>query len=193
MQNKIVVLFLLILIVVSILLYPLWGVQLFLWSSLFLFVRNYRHVIKPESDKFFIDLIGFSYPLLEIIVKIFIIFSIIPYSWFWLNRVEHFIFSMFMTLLLFPFFARFVAKIKLWPVLLMIASIVLLMGTVNEIFEYVLRVVLHFQSAQSAIFYGDTILDLATNIVGLTFGCLLLYLKDRGYFEQVHTKKSQSR
>ncbi len=193
MQNKIVVLLLIILIILSVLLYPLWGVQLFLWSVLFLFIRHYRYVIKPESDKFFIDLIGFSYPLMEILVKIFIIFNIIPYSWFWLNRVEHFIFSMFMTLLLYPFFARFVPRIKLWPVLLMISSIVLLMGTVNEIFEYMLRVLLHFQSAQSAIFYGDTILDLATNIVGLSFGCVLLYLKEWGYFEQLHAKKSRSR
>jgi len=183
MNNKFVGFCLITLIIVSLLLYPLWGLQLIFWSLLFVYIREKLYLRKtPRADTFFLDLIGFGYPLLEIVIKVFIIFNVIPYSWFWLNRFEHIFFSMFMTLLLFPLFVG--TKRKPADYLLKIAAVVLFAGTMNEVFEFVVRSMQAGYSLRSGIYYSDTVYDEVMNIVGLFLGILLIRLKEQGIIKR---------
>jgi hypothetical protein len=189
MTAKLITIILLALTLFSLILYPLWGVQLCLWSALYLFIRQKSY---PEGGSKNFDLIGIGYPVIETVIKLAIIYDFVPYSWFILNRIEHIAFGLFMSLLLFPAFAR--AKPRTFPEnLLLVSSLVLLAGTLNEIIEYAVRIFLSNFEFRSRLYYTDTIYDLVMNLVGIALALGILFFRQKHSGVEQGRKRAQKR
>lgn len=144
----------------------IWLIPVTLWLVIFTFTERNQTRIK---------ILGFGYPLIETIIKIIINFNLIPYSWNILNRVEHFFFSICLTFL-FWYLLRFNHKQELpkYQKWLLLIGMVVIVGNINEFWEYLLRVITGSTSmAKFSVYYWDTIYDLFFNflaaIVASTF------------------------
>jgi len=168
-----------ILLILSLLIFRTFTFLLIIWISIFLIsilTKSIRNLSKNQKRIYF--LIIFLYPLIEEIIKFFIDFNIIPYSWHWLNRLEHFFASFSFVYLFSPFYIKYLKNQPFAFSLVFIIGLVTIIGVGNEIFEYFIRVYLNLQSrAMKIIYYYDTIIDLIVNLFGALFGGILILLK----------------
>lgn len=163
--KKIILVYLALLIPTSLLLYPLWGIQLLLWSGLFYIITNNKwDQLLPAklAQAFFITAI--IYPALELLIKFAIIYNFIPYSWIILNRIEHSLFGFAMFFLLLPITYK-LAKKEIFLAAFVSFLLVNLIGNLNEIFEFALRSYWAMQS-RFASYYSDTVIDIIMNALG---------------------------
>lgn len=167
---------------------PLWLVVLSVWLSVGFYIKI-KKLDEPlsglEQKTFNYILLG--YPFVETFLKFMIEKNVIPYSWFWLNRLEHIIFSMVIGILLLPFLKKTLSKLNMWEGLLYFVGIVVLIGNLNEFFEYGIRMFITNITNKTVLsaFYWDTIYDLAINVLGAVLGFILVKI--------IENKKSEKK
>lgn len=163
--KAIILIYLALLIPTSIVFYPLWGVQLFLWSSLFFVIttNKWEQLLPAKLTKAFF-IVAVVYPALECLIKFAIIYNLIPYSWIILNRIEHSLFSFAMLIILMPITYKF-AKKGLMLATFISFLLVNLIGNLNKIFEFAIRSYWAMQSRFGA-YYSDTVIDIIMNFLG---------------------------
>ncbi|HLP90595.1 MAG TPA: hypothetical protein VK184_18685 [Nostocaceae cyanobacterium] len=145
-----------------------WVVMVVIWFGLFFIFRWQNLEAKLSDSEHFIYLTTvLVYPLLGSWIKWMIEKNIIPYSWFWLNRLEHFSWALAVVILLLPLFIDIWKISNWWQNLILILGLVCLLGNINEFLEYFLRAnskTINYQLL--AIYYQDTIYDMIMNIIG---------------------------
>lgn len=115
------------------------------------------------------------YPVVETWVKWMMIENVIPNSWFWLNRVEHFCWAVAIVIIFLPLFTDVYKQLKWWYNLVFTISFICLLGNLNEFLEYFIRLNLNLTNdRQFAAYYWDTIYDMMMNIIGGLTGFLIL-------------------
>ncbi|WP_407571267.1 hypothetical protein [Deinococcus altitudinis] len=122
----------------------------------------------PYQRVWWTALVGF--PVWEYALKFMIIRDVIPYSWFWLNRLEHLGWMASLLLLLTPACRRIWLLPSPFP-LLFVLGLGGLIGNLNEFFEYALRLIWH--TAGGSVWYSDTLLDMMTNVPGALLAFLI--------------------
>lgn len=176
--KKLILVYFLLLIPFSLVLYPLWGVQLLLWAGLFLFIT--RNKLETHLDKRFEKLFYFVsivYPAIEIVIKIIILYNLIPYSWMVLNRIEHGLFSFCMFFILLPISYRFAKRDLIIAGLLNFLAVNLI-GNLNEVFEFGIRLFWNLEG-RFAAYYSDTLIDMIMNMLGSGLAWVLIPLQVR--------------
>jgi len=177
-MNKSLKIILLILVLAFILIpgyfvFPFMSVMLFVWTLMIFLAKKYGYInqLKEYEKKSYLITIV-TYPILETFIKWMIIGNVIPYSWFWLNRLEHFLASLSIGILFYPFLKQTLRKLNTWECLIFWVCFVNMIGVGNEIFEYVIR---HYMGIyEQPLYYLDTIHDMTTNIFGALTGFFIL-------------------
>ncbi len=133
-----------------------------------------------KKEQLIWKLIIVLYRIFETFMKFMIVNEIIPGSWNVINRIEHFIFSVILPLALLPIIKQTIKKLHFFELIIFIVGIVLVFGTLNELWEYFLRVRMGLTSASYfSVYYWDTIFDMGVNLVGgIVSICLLYYIKE---------------
>lgn len=120
------------------------------------------------------------FPIVETWLNWMIQKNIVPYSWFWLNRLEHLCSSVGVTIILLPIYINIWHSLKWWQSLVFILGLVCLIGNLNEFFEYFLRVCCKaINYGKFAVYYSDTIYDMGVNLIGGLIGFLIVKLNVR--------------
>jgi hypothetical protein len=170
----------------SLWLYPTWGLMLGVWFGLVFFIIYKKLVLPLPRWQQLVFLLNASlYPLLETCIKIMINENVIPYSWFWLNRLEHGLFSFCLTILVLPLFWKEHQSFSVWKQGCMVVGIVIIIGNLNEFLEYLVRIVSGLTTSDRfAVYYWDTIYDLMLNLMGsvIAFGLYLWATHSRKSF-----------
>ncbi|MBN2015653.1 hypothetical protein JW766_02370 [Candidatus Dojkabacteria bacterium] len=177
MEKLIPLLFIASFILAGYTIFPTMSLLLIIWFGLFFLARHRkldRKLNKKEAKFYYIVI--FTYPLLEGIIKLLIVQNIIPGSWFWLNRVEHFLSAIAIEALFYPLLKPTILKLNQKEAFIFVVSTVVLIGNFNEFFEYAIRLQLKLtDAARFSAYYWDTIYDMAINILGASTGFLLLW------------------
>jgi len=106
--------------------------------------------------------------------------KVIPYSWFWLNRLEHFCWSLAVVIIFLPIFIDIWKTLTWWQNLTFAIGLVCILGNLNEFFEYFLRSRSSVTNYRLfAAFYWDTIYDMMINMMGGFVGFVVLKLKTK--------------
>ncbi|GGR04757.1 hypothetical protein [Deinococcus ruber] len=110
------------------------------------------------------------FPIWEFVIKWMVQHNVIAYSWWWLNRLEHFGWMASLLLVLLPIYQRL---FRLgWPAaLLFVLGLGSSIGNLNEFWEFGLR--LQAGTAGRGVLYLDTILDMLTNVPGALLAFLI--------------------
>ena len=135
--------------------------------------KNYLNNLDPNQLKLWI-FIFYGYPLIETIIKIFIYFNIIPYSYDALNIAEHAFWAFCMTIYLLPFFK---SKSNFGIIhAIALLGIVILIGNINEFVELAIRMAVFRKTTAEywSLAYFDTMRDLLMNIAGSSLGIAFL-------------------
>lgn len=160
----------LVLMTFGLLVFHFWLVVIGGWAALVIASRllNLHADLPPRLQKLILYT-AIIYPLVETIIKLTIDLGGDQPWTIWLNRVEHFGFSLFIGFILLPYLYKPMQKIS-WPyqALLWIGAIVIL-GNFNEFVEYYIRTAFGMQELFSK-YYPDTIHDLIVNILGASAG-----------------------
>lgn len=150
--------------------------MLSIWFGIF-FVFRKTSLEKQLSEKerqLYLNTI-WIYPLVETSLKWMIEKNVIPYSWFWLNRLEHFSWAIAVGIIFLPAYADISKKLKWWQNLILVTSLVCLLGNLNEFLEYFVRVKANLTDDKHfAVYYWDTIYDMMMNMMGGFVGFLVL-------------------
>lgn len=150
----------------------LWLIPVICWLILSLFVPR-------ENAK--VQVLCLSYPIVESGLKLLINNNVIPYSWELLNRVEHTMFSVCLTALMW-FLLRFNTNNKLSLLYkgLIVVGIVVVIGNFNEFWEAFLRdVFVNPDISKQAAYYWDTIIDMVMNLLGSSLMVLAFVVRAR--------------
>lgn len=151
-------------------LFLVWILMFAVWSFLVLYTSIKYNV---ENKGFW--LIAFGYPTIEFITKYLIESNLIPYSWVWLNRLEHLFWAFSIFVLLSYFFKNYLKnRIKIWEIMVIVFLIVNFIGVLNELAEFFIRQYFHLEKS---VYYKDTIFDQLMNIFGTGSFLLLDFLK----------------
>ena len=148
------------------------------WFTVFFTFRfsNLEQKLSISEHKLYLATV-FIFPLVETYLTWMIQKNIIPYSWFWLNRLEHFSSAVGVSIILLPIYIDIWHKLKLWQSLVFILGLVCLIGNLNEFFEFFLRVCCKpIKFSRFAVYYSDTIYDMGVNLIGGFVGFLLIKL-----------------
>ena len=120
---------------------------------------------------------AFTFPLIETLLNWLIQKSIISYSWFWLNRLEHFFLSIGVVILMLPIHTNIWHSLKWWQNLIFIVGLICLIGNLNEFVEYFIRACCKpINYSNFAIYYSDTIYDMFMNLIGGLVGFFIIKL-----------------
>ncbi len=149
-----------------------------IWFAVFFIFRFSKLETKLSNSEHRLYLItAFVFPIIETWLNWMIQKNIIPYSWFWLNRLEHFSSSISVTIILLPIYVSIWYSLKWWQDLVFILGLICLIGNLNEFFEYFLRVCCNPSNyPKLAIYYSDTIYDMSVNLIGGLVGFLIVKL-----------------
>jgi hypothetical protein len=154
-----------------------------IWIGAFLIARKKKLYDKlNSSEKKYYMLVFILYPLFELIIKYMLVNDVIPYSWNWLNRIEHFIAAIGIQVLFYPYLRPTLSKLNLKESFLFLVFTCSFIGVLNEFLEYGIR--LHYNltdNVQFSYYYWDTIYDMAVNVVGATVGFFILYRLKKEY------------
>ena len=105
--------------------------------------------------------------------------NIIPYSWFWLNRLEHFCSAIGVSIILLPIYVNIWHSLKWWQNLIFVLGLVCLIGNLNEFCEFFLRCFQPINDSKFALYYSDTIYDMGVNLIGGFVGFLIIKMNVR--------------
>jgi hypothetical protein len=148
-----------------------------IWFSLFFIFRFTQLETKLSETQQTIYLTTILlYPLVESWIKWMIEKNIIPYSWFWLNRLEHFSWALAVVIIFLPLFKELLQTLNWWQYLIFVLGLISILGNCNEFLEYWLRA----SSSKTvnyrlwSFYYSDTIYDMMMNIMGGYAGFILL-------------------
>jgi glycopeptide antibiotics resistance protein len=151
----------------------MWAVMLTAWFGLFYFLQSrVLRSLPTHSLKKCILITGYTYPLIETLIKFMIIRDVIPYSWFLLNRIEYTLWALCMTILIFGYFLKDIKQVSLLKHMLLVCGAIIILGNINEYIEYSLRLSL---VSKFSAYYPDTIYDLSLNMIGALTGYVMLY------------------
>lgn len=158
-----------------------WVVIVGIWFGLFFIFRFTQLEAKLSNKERRIYLITvLLYPIVESWIKWMIEKNVIPYSWFWLNRLEHLCWAFAVVIIFLPIFTDIWKTLNWWQNLILLIGFTCFIGNLNEFLEYLLR------SRSSSInyrifaaYYWDTIYDMMMNIIGGFVGFIVLIWKTR--------------
>ena len=156
--------------------FPMLSVLLLVWFGIFFMIKLKKSdEILSNPQKIIFTAVSILYPLCEFVIKYCIIADIFSGSWFALNRAEHFLFSAAITILIYPLLKPILKKLNTKEAILFTVGIVTIIGNLNELFEYMIRITFNLtDTLHFAAYYRDTIYDIATNIVGAFIGFLCI-------------------
>ncbi len=154
-----------------------WTFMIIIWFSVF-FYFHFTHKIsnlpKPFTTIYYATI--FIYPLLETIIKYMIEYNIIAYSWFWLNRFEHFLWAFAVIILLIPLFINIIKKLLWWQSAFLIVGLIFIIGNGIEFIQFIIR---YYYKPRNSVrfiaYYRDTIYDMMSNSLGSIMGFFILY------------------
>jgi hypothetical protein len=156
--------------------YPMMSVLLIVWITAFAIAGikgMHKNLNRKEYIYYMVVII--LYPIFEAVIKYMLINDIIPYSWNWLNRIEHFIAAIAIETLFYPFLKPTLAKLNKSESFLFMVFTTSFIGVVNEFMEYGIRIHYHFtDSLKFSYYYWDTIYDLAINVFGAITGFFVI-------------------
>jgi hypothetical protein len=166
LKTALTLIYFLVLLAVGYYIFPFWLVVLSAWVSIYAFIkwRKLDQQLNQTEQRVF-TIVAIFYPVVETVIKHAINANWIPYSWEWLNRLEHFGFSTALGILLLPLVYKQLAKLDLFGQALLYIGFIIMLGNLNEFAEYLLRVVWNLNS-KFALYYLDTIADLFINVCG---------------------------
>lgn len=152
------------------------------FSLLLAFIAYKR--VKTERDQKVIIKIILGYIIIEMFLKISVFYAFVAYSWVYINRVEHFLGAIYITIMI-SFIFSGVKELKSNKILAIvtIATVACTLGVINEIFEYFIREglllagndqILEKQQFYGWIYYEDTMHDLIVNIFGIMIAIVIL-------------------
>lgn len=153
-----------VLILFSFTIFSSWVVMVSVWFGLFFIFRftKLESKLSDKEHKLYLATV-LLYPVVETGIKWMIVKNVIPYSWFWLNRLEHFSWAIAVTILFLPTYTDIWKNLKWWQSMIFVVGLVCILGNFNEFFEYGLRM---GNSKNFAAFYWDTIYDMMINMMG---------------------------
>jgi hypothetical protein len=152
----------------TITLLPLWFgsqifVLLFFWYGLGLLALY--TAIEKVTDNYFrggLLLLILGYPILEIIIKIFMFYDLIPYSYEALNIIEHGLFSLSITIVVKEVFQNTAIVKNNALKYLMVFCVITTLGFGNELLEFFIR---QWQGLYHEVYYFDTMKDMIVNML----------------------------
>ncbi len=149
-----------------------------IWFAVFFLFRFSKLETKLSTSEHRLYLAtSFLFPIVETWLTWMIQKNIIPYSWFWLNRLEHFCSAIGVTIILLPIYINVWHSLKWWQNLIFILGLICLIGNLNEFFEYFLRVCCKsINYSKFGFYYIDTMYDMGINLVGGFVGFLIVKL-----------------
>lgn len=167
------------LIVFSFTVFSTWVLMVGIWFGLFFIFRftQLEAKLSEEEQRIYLTTV-LLYPLIESWIKWMIIKNIIPYSWFWLNRLEHFSWALAVVILFLPLYRDVWNILNWWQNLIFVIGLICILGNLNEFLEYFLRSQSQNYRALAA-YYWDTIYDMMINIVGGFVGFVVLRWQTR--------------
>ncbi|ULH14937.1 hypothetical protein MF271_13290 [Deinococcus sp. KNUC1210] len=122
------------------------------------------------------------FPIWEFAIKWMVQHNVIAYSWWWLNRLEHFGWMASLLLLLLPIYQE-LFRLGWFTALLFVLGLGSIIGNLNEFWEFGLRV--QAGTAGRGVLYLDTILDMLTNVPGALLAFLIGWRVVRGTVLQI--------
>ncbi len=152
-----------------------------IWFAVFFIFRfsNLEKNLSSSEHKLYLTT-AFVFPVIETWLTWMIQKNIIPYSWFWLNRLEHFFLSIGVTIIFLPSYTSIWYDLKWWQNLIFLLGLICLIGNLNEFFEYFLRACCQsINYSKFAVYYPDTIYDMGMNLIGGFVGFLIVKLNVR--------------
>ncbi|MDD3648075.1 MAG: hypothetical protein PHS44_06285 [Candidatus Dojkabacteria bacterium] len=151
-------------------------VLLLVWGIIFFVARKKGLLDKlSHSEQGLYHFIIITYPIFETIIKYLLVENVIPGSWIWLNRVEHFLSAIGIQMLFYPFLKSTLIKLKKLEQYIFITSFTVLVGNLNEFAEYFIRIGMNLTDVYSfSSYYSDTIYDMIVNTFGATAGYFLI-------------------
>lgn len=172
------VLFASLIILFSLTVFSNWVLLGCIWFAVFFSFRFSKLETNLSDNEHKLYLItAFVFPIVETGLTWMIQKNIIPNSWFWLNRLEHFCSAISVTIIFLPIYINIWHSLKWWHNLLFLLGLICLIGNLNEFFEYFLRVCCEPTSdSKLAIYYPDTIYDMGVNLIGGLVGFLIIKL-----------------
>ena len=154
----------------------------FIWFGLFFGFRinHLESQLLEKEHRIYLATV-LIYPIVETCIKWGIEKNVVPNSWLVLNRIEHFLGAIAMTLIFLPTYTEFWKKLRWWQALTYIIGLICIMGNLNEFFEYFVRRQRFnvLEPYQIALYYWDTIYDQIMNFLGGFIGFGILKWNDR--------------
>lgn len=155
-----------------------------------------------------IVILAYIYPIQEFIIKIFLFRNLIPFSYWWLNRIEHALFSGAITFLIFIISDTLVSNrptqllnhhvdcsvkartlIDFFVTSTITISLVNLLGILNEILEYIIRC---YTQPTLNIDYTDTMNDIVTNLIASIIAIIITKIYLSRYNKDYITHKLET-
>ncbi|WP_009633646.1 hypothetical protein [Synechocystis sp. PCC 7509] len=152
-----------------------------IWFAVFFIFRfsNLEKNLSSNEHRLYLTT-AFVFPIIETWLTWMIQKDIIPYSWFWLNRLEHFFSALGVVIILLPIYINIWHKLKWWQSLIFVLGLICIIGNLNEFFEFFLRVCCKpIKHSKFAVYYPDTIYDMGVNLMGGLVGFLIIKLNVR--------------
>lgn len=149
-----------------------------IWFAVFFAFRFFKleNRLSSSEHKLYITTV-FVFPIIETWLTWMIQKDVIPYSWFWLNRLEHFFSAVGVTILFLPIYINVWLKLEWWQNLVFVLGLICLIGNLNEFFEFFLRVCCKpVKYSRLGGYYPDTIYDMGVNLIGGFVGFFLIKL-----------------
>lgn len=158
-----------------------WGIMLAVWFGALILIQFKGYDLElNRKERLLFDINAHLYPLLGTLIKVMIVENIIPDSWFWLNRLEHYIWAVAIGILFFPLLKDSFAKLHLMSKFILFVGLVVILGNLNEFMEYGLRIYMNLTTQYLfSEYYKDTIIDLVTNVLGAVTGFVIVYVANR--------------
>jgi hypothetical protein len=154
-----------------------WTLMICIWFGLFFGFRlaKLESQLWDKEHQIYLATV-LIYPVVASAIKWAIVKEIVPYSWFLLNRIEHFIWAVAVAIIFLPTYTNFWKKLRWWQSLTYIIGLVCLLGNLNEFFEYLIRLKMFGIAGieRNTAYYWDTIYDQAINLIGGLVGFILL-------------------
>ena len=147
------------------------GLILF-WAMIYTIIiwKGLDKKLSPRERNLWLIIVMF-YPIFEAIIKYYLTSNVIPYSWVWLNRIEHILSALAIQIIFLPFFANTLRKLNILERIVMLLCFTVFIGNLNEFLEYGLRVKMGLTSKDSfSVYYWDTIYDMVMNVIGGIIG-----------------------